>query len=190
MKFFTTISIKFKILDYMNSKSGKLCGTEEVFICIIQLVNGKTTVSYTRTRSTVAFHFYCVLMSCSGVDLQAQTVPVAEIWLWQVGSWKAVGRLQSHSLTVTQMEFSHDDTLLLSVSRDRQFSVFSIERKGNVTSIYCWYCDNRQVKQPLTTLYSLAFSKNKCLLKLCTRICELVSYCIGIQKSIDFALIF
>ncbi|KNA10485.1 hypothetical protein SOVF_143980 [Spinacia oleracea] len=61
---------------------------------------------------------------------KAQTVPVAEIWLWQVGSWKAVGRLQSHSLTVTQMEFSHDDTLLLSVSRDRQFSVFSIERKG------------------------------------------------------------
>ncbi|KAK9750430.1 hypothetical protein RND81_02G196400 [Saponaria officinalis] len=61
---------------------------------------------------------------------KAQTVAVAEIWLWEVGSWKAVGRLQSHNLTVTHMEFSHDDNLLLSVSRDRQFSVFAIKRKG------------------------------------------------------------
>ncbi|GAB4840330.1 Elongator subunit elp2 [Ancistrocladus abbreviatus] len=61
---------------------------------------------------------------------KAQTALVAEIWLWQVGSWKAVSRLQSHSLTVTQMEFSHDDSLLLAVSRDRQFSVFSIKRTG------------------------------------------------------------
>ncbi|KAE8690786.1 putative ATP binding protein [Hibiscus syriacus] len=32
---------------------------------------------------------------------KAQSATVADIWLWQVGSWKAVGRLQSHSLTVT-----------------------------------------------------------------------------------------
>ncbi|KAK6931542.1 WD40 repeat [Dillenia turbinata] len=61
---------------------------------------------------------------------KAQSAVVAEIWLWQVGSWKAVGRLQSHSLTVTQLEFSHDDNFLLAVSRDRQFSVFSINRTG------------------------------------------------------------
>ncbi|XP_059649673.1 elongator complex protein 2 [Cornus florida] len=61
---------------------------------------------------------------------KAQSTSVAEIWLWQVGSWKAVGRLQSHSLTVTQMEFSHDDKFLLAVSRDRHFSVFSIEQTG------------------------------------------------------------
>eukprot|EP00262_Sarcandra_glabra_P002511 TRINITY_DN1286_c4_g2_i1.p1 TRINITY_DN1286_c4_g2~~TRINITY_DN1286_c4_g2_i1.p1 ORF type:complete len:837 (-),score=127.72 TRINITY_DN1286_c4_g2_i1:122-2632(-) len=62
---------------------------------------------------------------------KAQSATVAEIWLWQVGSWKAVGRMQSHSLTVTQMEFSHDDLFLLAVSRDRQFSVFFIEKSGS-----------------------------------------------------------
>lgn len=61
---------------------------------------------------------------------KAQSASVAEIWLWQVGSWKPVGRLKSHSLTVTQMEFSHDDNFLLAVSRDRQFSIFSIKRTG------------------------------------------------------------
>lgn len=58
---------------------------------------------------------------------------MAEIWLWQVGSWKAVGRLHSHSLTVTQMEFSHDDEMLLAVSRDRQFSVFSVKTTGIIS---------------------------------------------------------
>ncbi|XP_077216433.1 elongator protein 2 isoform X2 [Tasmannia lanceolata] len=59
---------------------------------------------------------------------KAQSAMVAEIWLWEVGTWKAVGRLQSHNLTVTQMEFSYDDMFLLAVSRDRQFSVFSIKK--------------------------------------------------------------
>ncbi|CAA0839824.1 Elongator complex protein 2 [Striga hermonthica] len=57
---------------------------------------------------------------------KAQLASVAEIWLWQVGSWKAVGRLHSHTLTVTQLEFSYDNKFLLSVSRDRHFSIFSI----------------------------------------------------------------
>ncbi|KAG6396598.1 hypothetical protein SASPL_142751 [Salvia splendens] len=61
---------------------------------------------------------------------KAQLASVAEIWLWQVGSWKAVGRLHSHSLTVTQLEFSHDNNFLLSVSRDRHFSVFAIKHTG------------------------------------------------------------
>uniref|UniRef100_A0A0E0AX08 Elongator complex protein 2 n=1 Tax=Oryza glumipatula TaxID=40148 RepID=A0A0E0AX08_9ORYZ len=59
---------------------------------------------------------------------KAQSAPVAEIWLWEVGTWKAVGRLQSHNLTVTQMEFSCDNAFLLSVSRDRHLSVFSIRK--------------------------------------------------------------
>ncbi|KAJ1702432.1 hypothetical protein LUZ63_002211 [Rhynchospora breviuscula] len=62
---------------------------------------------------------------------KAQSANVAEIWLWEVVSWKAVGRLQSHTLTVTQIEFSHDDALLLTVSRDRQLSVFSLTKTSD-----------------------------------------------------------
>lgn len=67
---------------------------------------------------------------------QAQSASVAEIWLWEVGSWKSVGRLHSHSLTVTKIEFSHDDNFLLTVSRDRQFSVFSIKHTGQFSWLF------------------------------------------------------
>ncbi|XP_050375079.1 elongator complex protein 2 [Argentina anserina] len=67
---------------------------------------------------------------------KAQSAAVAEIWLWEVGSWRALGRLQSHTLTVTQMEFSPDDKFLLVVSRDRQFSVFAINKTGTDGASY------------------------------------------------------
>lgn len=90
-------------------------------IYLLQLDNNFGHIYFCFERGTVSFGSRLLLIE--HLILQAQSASVAEIWLWQVGSWKAVGRLQSHSLTVTQMEFSYDDSLLLAVSRDRQFSV-------------------------------------------------------------------
>eukprot|EP00475_Leptophrys_vorax_P044063 TRINITY_DN8690_c0_g1_i1.p1 TRINITY_DN8690_c0_g1~~TRINITY_DN8690_c0_g1_i1.p1 ORF type:complete len:796 (+),score=183.89 TRINITY_DN8690_c0_g1_i1:44-2389(+) len=57
----------------------------------------------------------------------------ASIIIWNTSSWKEVARLRGHTLTVVQMEFSHDDRYLLSVSRDRQFFVFDM----NDMSVVC-----------------------------------------------------
>ncbi|KAL3676690.1 hypothetical protein R1sor_026638 [Riccia sorocarpa] len=60
---------------------------------------------------------------------KAQSASFAQIWLWEVNSWRPISQLKSHVLTVTQMEFSHKDRFLLSVSRDRHLSLF--ERADN-----------------------------------------------------------
>ncbi|KAG5678159.1 hypothetical protein PVAND_007854 [Polypedilum vanderplanki] len=55
---------------------------------------------------------------------KATTVEHAEIILWNTSTWKIYQRLRSHKLTVTQMKFSSDGNRLLSVSRDRRWSLF------------------------------------------------------------------
>ncbi|KAJ6986432.1 hypothetical protein NC653_019815 [Populus alba x Populus x berolinensis] len=74
-------------------------------------------------------------------------------WLiskWVPGGWKAFGRLQSRSLTVTQMEFSRDDIKLLAESRDGLFSVFTIQK-------------NRQADQSIfeSSFQELTYEKNR-----------------------------
>ena len=53
----------------------------------------------------------------------------AAIHLWEVGSWKQVGVLAFHTLTVTQLTFSHSGERLLAVSRDRCWSLW--KRSGS-----------------------------------------------------------
>jgi elongator complex protein 2 len=73
---------------------------------------------------------FCVCSSPSGRLLasacKAQSAGAAAVWVWEVGSWKPISQLSGHTLTVTQLEFSHDGRYLLSGSRDRSFSLWKV----------------------------------------------------------------
>ncbi|EFN82385.1 Probable elongator complex protein 2 [Harpegnathos saltator] len=67
-----------------------------------------------------ARHDGCLLATaCKSTNLEHAT-----IILWSCSTWSQVQKLVSHQLTVTQMEFSPNDKYLLSVSRDRKWSLF------------------------------------------------------------------
>uniref|UniRef100_L7M717 Elongator complex protein 2 n=1 Tax=Rhipicephalus pulchellus TaxID=72859 RepID=L7M717_RHIPC len=63
---------------------------------------------------------------------KASTQQHAAIILWDTATWKQVGELVFHNLTITQMEFSPDNHHLLSVSRDRSWCIHRIDISGNV----------------------------------------------------------
>ncbi|XP_030846506.1 elongator complex protein 2 isoform X2 [Strongylocentrotus purpuratus] len=78
----------------------------------------------------------------------------AAIILWDTSSWQQRGQLMAHSLTVTQLAFSHDGCFLLGVSRDRTWSLFEevqsadnpyrliahTDKKTSVHSRIIWAC--------------------------------------------------
>lgn len=80
---------------------------------------------------------FCVCSSPSGRIIasacKAQSAGAAAVWVWEVGSWKALAQLSGHTLTVTQLEFSPDGAYLLSGSRDRSFSVWRVPEQYRLT---------------------------------------------------------
>ncbi|XP_068082377.1 elongator complex protein 2 [Anabrus simplex] len=76
------------------------------------------------------FEIYALAAHPSGKYLasacKATRAEFAGIVIWNAETWKQHQMLMSHVLTVTQLEFSPDGQYLLSVSRDRRWSLFRL----------------------------------------------------------------
>ncbi|KAH7132475.1 elongator protein 2 [Dendryphion nanum] len=66
---------------------------------------------------------------------RASSIDHAVIRLYNTREWLEIKpSLKAHSLTVTSLEFSHDDKHLLSVGRDRQWAIWEKDNNGIYTS--------------------------------------------------------
>ena len=63
-----------------------------------------------------------VASACKSTDAAS-----SRVILWDTETWSEVGGITSHSLTVTQLSFSPDGSKLLCVSRDRTWSLHSLQ---------------------------------------------------------------
>jgi len=73
-----------------------------------------------------------IASACKGSQLEQSAIRLRNC----TASWKEVERLVVHTLTVVQLEFSHNDKYLLSASRDRHFCVFEILEEGEKVSVH------------------------------------------------------
>ena len=94
-----------------------------------------------------------VASSCKSTDAES-----SKVILWDTKTWSQVAAVPGHSLTVTQLSFSPDSSKLLCVSRDRTWTLHSIdtcmeekikvstslisksEKKGSVITRVIWAC--------------------------------------------------
>ena len=74
------------------------------------------------------YEIYCVATTKKGdyivTAAQSKKKKYSNIFVWSLSSLNPICQLTAHEFTIHQLEFSPDDQYLLSVSRDRQFSVF------------------------------------------------------------------
>ena len=74
------------------------------------------------------YEIYCVATTKKGdyivTAAQSKKKKYSGIFVWTLASLNPIWQLVVHEFTIHQLEFSPDDNYLLSVSRDRQFSVF------------------------------------------------------------------
>ena len=64
---------------------------------------------------------------------KSQTKDHAKVFLWDLSSKQKIDELEFHSLSVTDMSFSNNDSFLLTVSRDRSWCLYE-------------YCEGYKIK--------------------------------------------
>uniref|UniRef100_A0A8C9UAZ0 Elongator complex protein 2 n=1 Tax=Serinus canaria TaxID=9135 RepID=A0A8C9UAZ0_SERCA len=93
------------------------------------------------------YEIFCVACNNSNTLLasacKASKKEHAAIILWSTSSWKKLQSLSFHNLTVTQLAFSPDDSFLLAVSRDRNWSLWRRENSSESGPVFtcCAYTD-------------------------------------------------
>ncbi|ALC40621.1 Elp2 [Drosophila busckii] len=86
------------------------------------------------------YELYALTATADGQMLastcRASNAEHAAIILWNTATWKQLQKLSGHQLTVTQLRFSPDARYLLSVSRDRRWSLYERQQLENPLSPY------------------------------------------------------
>ncbi|XP_052737430.1 elongator complex protein 2 isoform X2 [Bicyclus anynana] len=81
------------------------------------------------------YEVYCVDASADGALVasacKATTPEHAAVLIWETKTWQQIQKLTSHQLTITQLAFSPDSQKLLSVSRDRRWSLYQRDVGAN-----------------------------------------------------------
>ena len=103
-----------------------VCGVCVCGVCVcVGVCTGVQYFSQGKTVITCGFN--------TAVLHQASKPEHAGVILWDTNSWKQITTLFAHSLTVTQIAFSHNGQRLLTVSRDRTWAVFNRHSEGEIT---------------------------------------------------------
>ncbi|NWR14117.1 ELP2 protein, partial [Emberiza fucata] len=93
------------------------------------------------------YEIFCVACNNSNTLIasacKASKKEHAAIILWNTTSWKKLQSLSFHNLTVTQLAFSPDDSFLLAVSRDRNWSLWRKQDSSESGPVFtcCAYTD-------------------------------------------------
>ncbi|XP_015754768.1 PREDICTED: elongator complex protein 2-like [Acropora digitifera] len=108
------------------------------------------------------YEVYCVASSPDGALLasacKASKSEHAVLILWDTETWRQVCSLASHALTVTQMAFDHGGQRLLSVSRDRCWSVFKRKRESDEGPLFQLVARSDKSRQHARIIWSCAWS--------------------------------
>ncbi|KAK5645145.1 hypothetical protein RI129_006445 [Pyrocoelia pectoralis] len=85
------------------------------------------------------YEIYSLAASPDGTLLasacKSTTKEHAAILIWDTTTWKQLQKLYSHTLTIVQLAFSPNSKHLLSVSRDRRWSLFTRDTDSNTFSL-------------------------------------------------------